>query len=197
MALLTVQAPITPQPWPEQGQWSYADWLRLPDDGYCYELIEGELFASPSPSIEHQNAVSALLTEIRHYARGKGLGLVLAAPIGVQLPEHTVVVQPDVLFISRDRLDIVGDDVITGAPDLVVEVLSPSNWVFDRTRKQKAYEQAGVREYWIVDYRARTVDVLVLEGREFVQRGHYGAGSVAPSEVLSGFVMSVADIFAR
>lgn len=195
MALPTVQTPATA--WPEQGNWSYADWLRLPDDGYLYELIEGELFVSPSPSIDHQNAVSALLTEMRTYARGQNLGLVLTAPIGVQLPDHAVVVQPDVLFVGRERLDIVGDDVITGAPDLVVEVLSPSNWVYDRTRKQKAYEQAGVREYWIVDYRARTVDVLVLEGREFVQRGQYHEGDSAPSEALPGFAIPVADIFAR
>ena len=197
MAVPTIQAPTTARSWPEQGQWTYADWLRLPDDGFRYELIEGELFVSPSPSIEHQNAVSALLTEMRYYARGKNLGLVLTAPIGVQLPDHAVVVQPDVLFVSRDRLDIVADDMITGAPDLVVEVLSPSNWVFDRTRKQQAYEQAGVREYWIVDYRARTVDVLVLEGREYVQRGQYRQGDSAPSEALPGFAIPVADIFTR
>lgn len=197
MALPTVQAPTTARPWPEQGQWSFDDWLRLPDDGFRYEIIDGELFVSPSPSIEHQNAVSALLTEMRYYARSQNLGLVLTAPIGVQLPEHTVVVQPDVLYVSRERLDIVGDDIIAGAPDLVVEVLSPSNWVFDRTRKQKAYEQAGVREYWIVDYRARTVDVLVLEGREYVQRGQYREGDLAPSEALPGFTIPVADIFAR
>lgn len=197
MALPTVQAPTTQHAWPEQGQWSYHDWRSLPDDGFCYEIIDGELFVSPSPSIEHQNAVSALLTEMRYYARSKNLGLVLTAPIGVQLPEHAVIVQPDVLFIGRERLDIVGDDLIVGAPDLVVEVLSPSNWVFDRTRKQKAYEQAGVREYWIVDYRARTVDVLVLEGHEYVQRGQYRQGDAAPSEALPGFTIPVADIFAR
>ena len=197
MAVPTIQAPTTVRSWPEQGQWTYADWLGLPDDGFRYELIEGELFVSPSPSVQHQIAISSLLSAMYQHAKEEDLGLVLTAPIGVRLPEEETIVQPDLLFISRERLDLVKDNVIDGAPDLVVEILSPSNWVFDRTRKQKAYEQAGVREYWIVDYRARTVDVLVLEGREFVQRGHYGAGSVAPSEVLSGFVMSVADIFAR
>ena len=131
------------------------------------------------------------------HAKEKELGLVLTAPIGVRLAEKEAIVQPDLLFIRRERLQIVKDDVIDGPPDLVVEILSPSNWVFDRTRKQRAYEQAGVREYWIVDYRARTVDVLVREGHEFVQRGQYHEGDIAPSEALPGFAIPVADIFAR
>jgi len=197
MAVPTIQAPTTVRSWPEQGQWTYADWLGLPDDGFRYELIEGELFVSPSPSVQHQIAISSLLSAVYQHAKEADLGLVLTAPIGVRLPEEETIVQPDLLFISRERLDLVKDNVIDGAPDLVVEILSPSNWVFDRTRKQKAYEQAGVREYWIVDYRARTVDVLVLEGREYVQRGQYSEGDVAPSEALPGFAIPVADIFAR
>lgn len=82
-------------------------------------------------------------------------------------------------------------------PDLVVEVLSPSNWVYDRSHKQEAYLQAGVKEYWIVDYRARTVDVLVLEDDEYVQRGQYGEGSKVASEALTGFSIAVSEIFAR
>jgi Uma2 family endonuclease len=183
--------------WPEQGQWTFGDWLRLPDDSFRYEIIEGELYVSPPPSTNHQVAVSSLLAAMHYYANRGGLGLVLTAPIGVRLPDRETTVQPDVLFISRDRQDIVKDDVIDGAPDLVVEILSPSNWVYDRSRKQEAYQQAGVREYWIVDYRARSVDVLVLEGNEYVQRGHYGEGDVAPSEVLAGFSIPVSDIFAR
>ncbi len=197
MAVPTIQAPTTARSWPEQGQWSYDDWLRLPDDAYRYEIIEGELFVSPSPSVQHQIAVSSLLSAMHQHAKEKNLGLVLTAPIGVRLPVEETIVQPDLLFISRERLEVVKDNVIDGAPDLVVEILSPSNWVYDRTRKQKTYEQAGVREYWIVDYRARTVDVLVLEGHEFVQRGQYREGDVAPSEALPGFAIPVADIFAR
>ena len=197
MAVPTIQAPTTVRSWPDQGQWTYADWLGLPDDGFRYELIEGELFVSPSPSVQHQIAISSLLSAVYQHAKEADLGLVLTAPIGVRLPEEETIVQPDLLFISRERLDLVKDNVIDGAPDLVVEILSPSNWVFDRTRKQKAYEQAGVGEYWIVDYRARTVDVLVLEGREYVQRGQYREGDTAPSEALPGFAIPVTDIFAR
>ena len=197
MALPTIQMPITEHSWPEQGQWTYSDWLRLPNDGFRYEIIAGELFVSPSPTIDHQNAASELVAAMRTYARREKLGLVLTAPVGVLLPGQDTIVQPDVLFVSKARLEIVSSDIIDGTPDLVVEVLSPSNWVYDRGRKQKTYEQAGVREYWIVDYRARTVDVLVLEGREFVQRGQYREGDAAPSEALPGFAIAVADIFTR
>ena len=123
--------------------------------------------------------------------------LVLTSPISVRLPLRDSIVQPDILFVRRERIAIVKDDVIDGAPDLVVEILSPSNWVYDRSHKQEAYLQAGVREYWIVDYRARTVDVLVLEDDEYVQRGQYGDGSMVASETLTGFSIAVAEIFAR
>lgn len=183
--------------WPEQGQWRYDDWLRLPDDGLRYEIVEGELHVGPPPSIQHQIAVSSLLAAMFQYAANNDLGLVLTAPIGVRLPDREATVQPDVLFIRRDRLDIMKDDLIDGPPDLVVGVLSPSNWVYDRSRKQNAYQRAGVREYWIVDYRSQSVDVLVLEGQEYVQRGHYEDGDLAPSEVLTGFSMPVSDIISR
>jgi Uma2 family endonuclease len=183
--------------WPEQGQWTFDDWLRLPDDGFRYEIIEGELYVSPPPSVEHQNAVSSLLAEMRQYARKKKLGLVLTSPIGVRLPESDAIVEPDVLFVSKAKAHIVKKDFIEGAPDLVVEVLSPSNWMIDRGRKQETYRQAGVGEYWIVDYRARTVDVYVLEDGEFVQRGHYREGDSATSETLTGFAIEIAEVFAQ
>lgn len=183
--------------WPEQGQWTFEDWLRLPDDTFRYEIIEGELFASPSPGTNHQIAVSSLLAAMHNHARRNNLGLVLTSPIGVRLPLRDSAVQPDILFVHRERVAIVKDAVIDGAPDLVVEVLSPSNWVYDRSHKQEAYLQAGVKEYWIVDYRARTVDVLVLEDDEYVQRGQYGEGSKVASEALTGFSIAVSEIFAR
>ena len=196
MTLPTVERQETAT-WPEEGRWTYDEWRRLPGDEFRYEIIEGELHVSPSPSFDHQNAVSELLAQMRRHARQENLGVVVTSPMSVRLAEQDAIVQPDILFVARDRLAIISDDIVDGAPDLVVEVLSPSNWIYDRTRKQKAYERAGVREYWIVDYRARTVDVLVLEGNEFVQRGQYGEQDVAPSEVLSSLTVAVADSFAR
>jgi Uma2 family endonuclease len=195
MALPTIERQETRVTWPEQGRWTYDDWLRLPGDEFRYEIVEGELHVSPSPSTGHQFVVTSLIAAMHAYARKHELGAILTAPVGVRLPEQDTAVQPDILFVARDRLNIIRDDIIDGAPDLVVEVLSPSNWIYDRTRKQKAYERAGVREYWIVDYRARTVDVLALEGGEFVQRGQYHDGDTVASEVLPGLTIPVADIF--
>ena len=197
MATPTLVKQSTTTAWPEQGQWTYDDWLRLPTDTFRYEIIEGELFVSPSPGTNHQIAVSSLLAAMHYHARHNNLGLVLTSPISVRLPLRDSIVQPDILFVRRERIAIVKDDVIDGAPDLVVEILSPSNWVYDRSHKQEAYLQAGVREYRIVDYRARTVDVLVLEDDEYVQRGQYGDGSMVASETLTGFSIAVAEIFAR
>lgn len=187
----------TSSSWPEQGQWTFDDWLSLPDDEFRYEVIRGELFMSPPPTIEHQNAVSSLLAAMRLHARKNELGVVLTAPVGVRLHEQGVIVQPDILFVAKERESIIKNDYIEGAPDLVIEVLSPSNWMIDRGRKQETYRRTRVREYWIVDYRERFVDVLVLEGSEYVQRGHYVEGDSAHSEALKAFSMPVSEIFAR
>ncbi len=197
MTLPDLKAYTPTESWPEQGQWTFEDWLRLPDDAFHYEIIEGELFVSPPPGTNHQIAVSSLLSAMHYHAKRNKLGLVLTAPIGVRLPLRDSAVQPDILFVRRERAAIVRDDMIDGAPDLVVEILSPSNWVYDRSLKQEAYQQARVSEYWIVDYRARPVDVLVLEDDEYVQRGRFGEGSMVASEVLSDFSIAVSEIFER
>ena len=180
---------------PEQGQWTLADWQKLPDDGFKYEVLDGVLYTSPPPTISHQNAISSLLMWMRRHAHKHDLGLVLTAPVGVRLPNQAVPVQPDILFVSKARHSIVGGDYINGAPDLVVEVLSPSNWLYDRGKKQELYRQAGVREYWIVDVRAKTVDVLVLEDGVYLLINQFGLNEEAHSRVLTDFVVPVAEIF--
>ncbi|HKZ87130.1 MAG TPA: Uma2 family endonuclease [Anaerolineae bacterium] len=191
----------SPQPtrqWPpEQGQWTYEDWLRLPDDGFRYEVLNGVLHMTPPPTILHQNTVTYLSARMRSYADSHDLGLVLASPVGVRLPGQPVPVQPDILFIRKERRDLIGEDTIEGAPDLVVEVLSPSNWPYDRGETFEAYRKGGVPEYWIVDYRARTIEVLVLEGTTYVLIGKFGPGQAARSTVLAGFEVAVDDVFAE
>lgn len=194
MVMLMRQTITSP---PEQGEWRYEDWLRLPDDGFKYEVIDGELYMSPPPSIEHQNSATSLSARMRHHAEKHDLGLVLTSPVAVRLPNQDVPVQPDILFIVKSRLDIVGENNIEAEPDLVVEILSPSNWMYDRGRKQEIYKQAGVKEYWIVDYRRKKVDVLVLEGGEYLLQNEYGAADTAVSVILTGFTVVVADIFRK
>ncbi len=195
-----VPEPVAPQPapeWPpEQGSWTYEDWLKLPDDGYRYEVLDGVLYLSPPPRPHPQTVAANLFAAQVNYAKSKGLGRLWFAPTGVRLPNQPVPVQPDILFVSTARLGIVGEEYIEGAPDLVVELLSPSNWLYDRKEKFEAYEKAGVREYWLVDYRAQTVEVFTLTDGAFTLLGKWAAGEVARSQILDGFEIEVAEIFA-
>jgi Uma2 family endonuclease len=152
-------APPPAATWPEQGHWTYEDWLRLPDDGFRYEVLHGVLYMSPPPAVPHQDFQTELVSRMRLHARQGRLGIVLAAPVGVRLPGEPVPLQPDILFVRQERASIVGKEYVEGAPDLLVEVLSPSNWQYDRKEKFLAYQAAGVPEYWIVNVPDRMVEV--------------------------------------
>jgi len=182
--------------WPPQGKWTYEDWLRLPSDGYRYEVLNGELYMTPPPTVRHQFASVNLFSDLRNFVQERNLGYVLYAPCGVDLPTQPVPVQPDIFFIRAERREIIGEEYVEGTPDLVVEVLSPSNWLYDRREKFQAYREAGVPEYWIVDYRARTIEVFFLEGGVYVLLGQYGPGEAARSRVLEGFEVAVDEVFA-
>lgn len=186
------------QEWPAQGQWSYDDYARLPDDGWKYEVIRGELHMSPAPSTRHQIAIGNIHVEMSLFLRQTDAGQAIFSPVDVILPGGLgTPVQPDILFVSKSNLDIIKETHIEGVPDLVVEVLSPSNWVDDRRTKFTVYAEAGVAEYWIVDPKTATVEVyrLVDERYELIEK--YGAGDTVSSLVLAGFSISVAEVFAQ
>jgi Uma2 family endonuclease len=200
MVARTLTGPTQTAPptlWPEQGKWTYEDWLRLSDDGFRYEILNGELYMSPPPTTQHQDALLALAAAMRAFAVSRRLGKVLTAPCGVRLAGQPVPVQPDILFVSAARKNIIGKEYVEGAPDLVVEILSPSNWAYDRREKFAAYQEAGVAEYWIVDYRLRTVEVFHIEEGAYALIGKYGPGETARSVVLSGLEILSDDIFAE
>lgn len=180
---------------PEQGAWTYEDWLRLPSDGYRYEILNGELHMTPPPSLKHQHVVTKLSRRMGAFIEERGLGWLWVSPVGVRLPNQPVPVQPDVVFVRAERRDVIGDDYVEGTPDLVVEVLSPSNWLYDRREKLRAYQEAGVPEYWIVDCRARTVEVRVLEEGRYTLQAEFRSGEAARSQVLAGFQVVVDDLF--
>ncbi len=181
--------------WPEQGQWTYEDWLRLPSDGTKYEILGGYLHMTPAPSIAHQSAANDLSFILNDHVRQHRLGRIFSAPTDVLLPSEPVPVEPDILFVARGREDIVGESRIEGAPDLVVEILSPGNWPYDRNEKYRLYQLNGVREYWLADYRARTIEVFVLEAGEYALLGKWGDGDLATSRVLAGLEVDVSEVF--
>lgn len=181
--------------WPEQGRWTYDDWLRLPADGTKYEVLGGVLFMTPALSTSHQSASLRLTRAIVNFVEEHDLGEVFAAPTDVKLATEPVPVEPDLLFIARGRTDIIAEARIEGAPDLVIEIVSPSNWPYDRKTKYELYQLNRVPEYWIVDYRAHTIEVFVLERGEYALLGAWGAGERATSRVLTGLEVDVSDVF--
>lgn len=180
---------------PRQGEWTYEHWLQFPNDGWKYEIIDGVLYMSPPPTIHHQDVSGELFAQMRMFVRKNKLGTVLEAPCGVRLPTQPVPVEPDILFVQRERRQIIGHRYVEGAPDLVVEVLSQSNADYDRTTKYRQYEDAGVLEYWIINPWDETVAVYNLVDQRYHLTGTFRRGETAVSQVMNGFQIAVADLF--
>jgi len=181
--------------WPAQGQWRYADYLRLPDDGKRYEIIEGVLYVANAPSYDHQFSVSRVLFYLQLFTIEHDLGVVLTAPFEVHLSESSKPVQPDVLFIRKEHQPLPGSQVFEGAPALIVEVISPSSIRLDRKTKFDAYEQVGVAEYWLVDPKLRGIEVYTLSNGEYALFGQYTGNDLIESSVLAGLQIKAANLF--
>lgn len=134
------------------------DVRNMPDDGNRYETIDGELFVTPAPGWRHQAALRELTYLLTGHVKQFGLGVLLFAPFDIVLGPLTLV-EPDILFVRGARRDRFTERELTAAPDLAVEVLSPSTARTDRGRKRALYQSAGVAEYWIVDLEHRQVEV--------------------------------------
>jgi len=143
---------------------TYEDFLAFPDDGVRREIVEGEMLVTPSPVVRHQDLVGRLFNAVANHAQEHGGGRVFVAPLDVRLSEHDVV-EPDVIFVAADRLEIILEKYLLGAPTLLVEVVSDPRT--DRVRKRAIYARAGVRVYWIVDPDADRVEVHRLAGDSY------------------------------
>ncbi|MEO6167936.1 MAG: Uma2 family endonuclease [Chitinophagales bacterium] len=121
----------------------------LPEGTLC-EVIENQLYMAPPPSEFHQAVLTDLIVEIGNYVKQYQLGIVRVAPYGVYLDNKNVV-EPDLLFIAQENIGAIQKNGLHGAPDLIIEILSPSNERHDTVKKKKLYEKFGVKEYWIVD----------------------------------------------
>ncbi|MXZ39967.1 MAG: Uma2 family endonuclease [Holophagales bacterium] len=173
------------------GPYRRADHSALPDEPRC-ELILGRFYLSPSPVFLHQYLATHLASHLQKAARRSG-GLAVAAPMDVHLADHTVV-QPDVLYISRERRGIVRDWV-EGPPDLVVEILSQSTASRDQVHKLNLYAETGVREYWIVDPSGRHVTFLVLTEKAFAV--HTPKAGKWRSPTLAEIELDIDDLWAE
>ena len=172
-------------------KYSVRDYMNLPEsEEKRYELIEGELYMVPSPTTIHQRISGNLNSAMRDFVRSHQLGEVLTAPLDVVLSDEDVL-QPDLLYISTRRSGIVKDQNIQGPPDLVVEILSPGTADRDRTTKRARYAKFGIREYWIVDPEAKTVEVLKADNVGFESVRVHPEGTQATSPLLEDLTVDV------
>ncbi|HEV2581772.1 MAG TPA: Uma2 family endonuclease [Ktedonobacteraceae bacterium] len=190
---MTIPADHTPGP--PQGLWIYDDYATLPNDGHRYEIVDGVLYMAPAPNEWHQTATGRLFRYLASYIEDAGHGRVYIAPFDVELGPGSVL-QPDVLVILNAHRERITFSRIVGAPDLVVEVVSPGSVGYDRTKKQNAYARAGVPEYWIADPWSRTIEVLTLEADGYRSLGVFEGKAKLPSEIVPDFPVQVERFFA-
>ncbi len=172
---------------------TYKDYCATPDDER-YELLDGKLMMVPAPNRKHQGLVLELAEKLNAFAKAHSLGKVYVAPFDVFLSD-TNVVQPDVLFISRAREHRLTDDDVRGAPDLVIEILSPSTAKKDRGPKRDLYERHGVLEYWMVDPIAETIAVHRQENGRLELAETFGRRDTLRTAVLNGLQLKLDHVF--
>jgi Uma2 family endonuclease len=139
-------------------KFTYDDFVNFPDDGKRHELIDGEHYVTPSPNTKHQAVSLKLTVALAVYLERHPIGVVFTAPFDVVF-SHFDVVEPDLLYISRERREVLTDKHVRGVPDLVVEILSPGSRKTDTVTKLKLYQRFGVQEYWVVDPELEVVKV--------------------------------------
>ena len=175
---------------------TYDDFVHFPDDGKRHELIDGEHYVTPSPNRRHQAIVRELLGQIWSYLKRHPAGELYGAPFDVVFSDFDVV-EPDLLFVSRERARVLTEKNVQGAPDLVVEVGSPATRRRDEKTKLQLYERFGVQEYWVVDPDLDVIKVYrLVEGRyrraaELTLAAH----DVVSTPLMPGLEVSLADIF--
>lgn len=189
---------VTPADWvhgPQQGDWTYEAYAARTDDGECYEIVQGVLVMSPAPQFRHQRLIVRLTTYLSTQIIEQQLGEVIVSPFDVVLTPQNVF-QPDLLVVLNEHLDRIQERCLMGAPDLVVEIISPSSKLYDRVNKHMAYEQAGIPEYWLVDPHAQSIEVFALEGEKYHSLGIFKGEQTLPSRIVPHMTTPVVSFFA-
>ena len=175
---------------------TYDVYLAMPEMKQRYSILDGELVMAASPNPPHQTIVLEIALKLAPFVRERQLGRVFVAPLDIVIRREPLRTrQPDVMFIGREQRSIIGPQVIEGAPDLVIEVLSPTNTRRELQGKLDDYRTIGVREAWVVSPEARTVEVLQLTPGAIQRLGLYGLGDLLASQVLPDLRLTVDDIF--
>ena len=175
---------------------TYDDFVLFPDDGMRHELIDGEHYLTPSPNMRHQQISMNLVLLIGNWLEGHPAGRLFHAPFDVVLSKYDVVA-PDLLYVSKERSNVLTTPNVQGAPDLVIEIGSPSTRRRDETIKRRLYERSDVLEYWIVDPDIELVRVYRRSGESFARPIELSreAGDVLSPSLLPGLELPLARIF--
>jgi Uma2 family endonuclease len=188
--------PMVPTAHPDR-RLTYDDFLRFPDDGLRHEIIDGVHYVTPSPSLRHQDLVGRLHLALgNHLAAHPGFGRVFLSPLDVIFTLHDIV-EPDLLFVASDQLEIMTEKNIQGAPAIVVEIVSKSTRSRDERIKRELFERGGVREYWIVDPVRSRVTVHRREGKTLDEQTALTAAhhDALTTPLITGFALSVSELF--
>jgi Uma2 family endonuclease len=168
----------------------------LPETGPRYQLIQGDLYMAPAPNRFHQEISRNLQFELHSYLKRNPIGKLFNAPFDVYLDEINVF-QPDIIIVLKERLGILTEEGAQGAPDLVVEILSPKTRRLDLVNKKQEYARAGVKELWIIDPETRSTNIhqFGFDGIEKIRQ--VNEEDTLSSQLLPGFDLAPATIFER
>jgi Uma2 family endonuclease len=175
-------------------KFTYEDLKLIPPDRNRYEIVDGELFVTPAPRTLHQRIVGNIFAGLHQYVRQHRLGEVFVAPYDIVFAPGTVL-EPDVLFVSTSRLHYIGEDSLSGPPDLTVEVISEGTKRLDREVKLKRYALYGVREYWVVDPDGNSVEVFRLQNGEYELAERLRLNDSLTSPLFPGLKLAVASLW--
>jgi Uma2 family endonuclease len=176
---------------------TYDEFLRFPDDGNRHELIDGDHYVTPSPSIRHQEISMNLAVELGLHLKQHRNGVAFFAPLDVVFSNWDVV-EPDMLYVSRERANVLAGKHVRGAPDLVAEILSPSTRKTDEVTKRELYERWGVAEYWMIDPERETISVhrRVNDTFQLVAELSVERGDMLTTPLLPAFSVPLGEVFA-
>lgn len=180
----------------EKVNWETFREIELADDDlFIYELFDGEIMKRSAPSLIHQRISRKLLGKMDAYIEEKKLGEVFSAPVDLNLDEHNAF-QPDLAFVSKERSFLIeDDDYIKGAPDLVVEIISPGTVKKDRVIKKNLCERFAIREYWLVDPLNKGIEIYIMQEDKYVLHDLQEISGKISSTVLTGFELELGHIF--
>lgn len=174
---------------------TYDDYALLPQDRNRYEIFEGELYMTPSPTLLHQYALIQLAWILMNHVNPRKLGRIFVAPLDVLLSEFTIL-QPDILFLRHSKIPAATAKNLQVAPDLTVEILSPTSIEQDRIHKKRIYARHGVSHYWIVDPETRTFEAYELAGADYRLAGSFSGDATATTSLFPELVIPLAQLWA-